>query len=312
MNKFEAFKNLLVSLEEKTCSKHILESIGSDLERNQIFDSMFQNYIMQRFREKIEPERLLNLINHLERSEYTQHLGVLVNNRLASNIIWGKKSFNYLVYLCQHDTRPSERYVLQELIKQLGHIRIDETIDIVNLITPQIGIDKYTLLLKILEEYTNITVTTGYVRNFNRLDVETQYLILISAIETGSKIFRNLINSMEVPLKICISQEIYKFKDESDFTKAIRSSELASSAFDCTNFNIFIEAYKEDIPLTLDCLYKKAEAEGQWNYLFILSHNKSKKELLKSLVKSHDNKIIDHFFLLYKNDPEVKHLVPFI
>ena len=310
MSKFEAFKGLLSSLEEKTCSKHILDSIGSDLERNQIFASMFETHLMQRFRENIEFEILLNLINHLERSEYTQHLSELVNKKIAADIVWGKKNFDYLIYLCQHDTRPPERYVLNELIKQLGLIRINEALDIVNIITPHIGIDKYTLLLKILEEgkgYIN-----GFVIILNRLDVETQYLVLISAIETGSKIFRNLIDSIDVPLKVCISQEIAKFKDESDFAKAIRNSKFSASVFDSTNFNLFIEAYKEELPLTLDCLYKKAEAEGLWNYLFLLSHNKSRKELLKSLVKSHDNKIIDHFFLLYRNDPEVKHLAPFI
>lgn len=310
MSKFEAFKNLLASLEEKTCSKHILESIGSDLERNQIFDSMFQNYIMQRFRENIEFERLLNLINHLERSQYTQHLGELVNKKIAADIVWGKKSFEYLVYLCQHDIRPSERYVLNELIKQLGLIRIDEALDIVNFITPRIGMDKWTLLLRILEE--NKGYINGYVIIFNRLAVEDQHLVLIRAIESGSNIFGNLIGSMSIHLKVLISEEINRLKDDAPFLQAIRNGKIAAWAYDSTNFNILIETYKNNIPLTLNHLYDRAEAEGRWNSLFLFSHNKSKRELLTSLVKSHDNQIIDYFFFLYKNDPEVKHLAPFI
>lgn len=110
-----------------------------------------------------------------------------------------------------------------------------------------------------------------------------------------------------------IISEIYHHGDESLFARALRKTHITIMSLEFSpELNSIIVACSKEMPETIEHLFKKAEFEKRYSYLLVVGSNKNKKDLLRSILKSGSREIIDKFFTIYKDHPEVKHLTVFL
>lgn len=305
------FERLLRVLEEAVVPHaHLKKLVKFVMHDNDYNVSLFDRYINLRLEKNIHPERLLNIAYHLEKNIVTQHLSERLNERLATSVVGDNKNYDQFYYMYRHDLR-QERKVLPPLIKRMAGLKIDILNKMAAEIGSNIGIDKHSILLQTME-------VGDYYRGLlhlmlaDQLPTEDQYQILLRALDKHSNVFFVLLEC-SIKLRVHISEGLVRDGDRDSFATAIRNSLFPISELETSySFNNMITTHNNDIPVTLTRLYAQAEKEERWEYLLKLGVNKNKKELLRSIVKSKDHEIIDKFFSLYKNCPEVKHLTPFI
>lgn len=311
MAKLSPFEKLIASLEAPVVSEERLEQLQKYAKESHIYSAFFESYIGRRIHENIHPERLLNIAYHMEWSESTYFLSVLVNRRLASCILYKNEGFDQLYFMYRHDKR-SERHVLKEVVKTLSNARPEESLKLLNIITPRIGIDKHLLLLRVMtvdEEYPNIR-RLGLME---KLDQNDQLLVWAKGIETNSSIIDFFDSSVESRLINYMTDQLNAHGDNHPLAQALMISNIPITKFEnCFQLNNTLVNCSNKIPQTIERLYRRAEQDGRYEYLLMLGSNKNKKELLRSIVKSKDHDLIDSFFRIYKDHPEVKHLTPFI
>jgi hypothetical protein len=215
------------------------------------------------------------------------------------------------IFMNRHDTR-TENHILESLIEHFSeYSNSNNWIELINKITPTVGFDKYTLILKLLE--------SGEFRSFRnlvlieKLPIEDQLLLIVRALEKDSIWFSRILDWTKGDARNLLSKSLVEDGDNDKFATALRNTSISIEKLEsCDSLNAFIEAHINDIPGTIARLYYRAEQEERWEYLLTLGSNKNKKELLRSIVKSKDQEMIDKFFSIYATHPEVKHLVPFL
>lgn len=272
--------------------------------------ALFDRYINRRLQENIHPERLLNIAYHLEKNILTQDFSERLNERVATRIAGDNKGYDQFYYMYRHDLR-KERNVLPPLIKRMAGLNIDLLSKMAGEIGSNIGIDKHSIILQTMEVGDNYRGLL-HLMIADQLPTEDQYQVLLRAIDKHSNVFFVLLEC-SVKLRTLISEGLTRDGDKDNFAIAIRNGAFPISVLETSfSFNLLITTHNDEIPVTIAQLYSQAEKEERWEYLLKLGANKNKKELLRSIVKSKDHQIIDKFFSLYKNSPEVKHLTPFI
>jgi hypothetical protein len=146
-----------------------------------------------------------------------------------------------------------------------------------------------------------------------KLPIEDQLLLIVRALEKDSIWFSRILDWTKGDARNLLSKSLVEDGDNDKFATALRNTSISIEKLEsCDSLNAFIEAHINDIPGTIARLYYRAEQEERWEYLLTLGSNKNKKELLRSIVKSKDQEMIDKFFSIYATHPEVKHLVPFL
>lgn len=311
MAKLSPFEKLIASLEAPVVSEERLKLLEKYADESHIYSAIFESYIGRRIHENIHPERLLNIAYHMEWSEKTHFLSVLVNRRLAACILYKNEGFDQLYFMYRHDLR-SERHVFGEMVRTLSNSRSEEAIRIINVMTPRIGIDKHLFLLRV------ITVDEDHpalrrLQIMDRLEIEDQFLVWAKGIENNSTIINYFNSGVEARMTQYMIENLLKHGDDSPLAKALISSNIPITKFEsCYQLNNILVACSKEIPQAIETLYRRAEQDGRYEYLIMLGTNKNKKELLRSIVKSKDHDLIDKFFFIYKDHPEVKHLTPFI
>jgi hypothetical protein len=311
------FYDYLLHFEINEASPESLANFTKLVELNKVFEYMFETYINQRLKENFHSQYLLNLIRNLEKSEKTSHLSKLVNERLVVFMTINRECFDHFYYLYRNEFR-KERNVLDALIENLGRTpqsRFEEMMQIIDLISPNIGIDKYSLILLIMESKGPGGKARRLLNSvvMGKLEVPDRYMVLVRAVEKHSSQVYDLQNALVAEFKVFVSNQFKTNKDQDVLALALQRCMLPiTQLYNCTFLNEVLYHNAENIPHTLDYLYHRAESENLWEYLLLLGVNKNKKELLQSIVKSKSHRLIDKFFLLYKNYPEVKHLAPFL
>jgi hypothetical protein len=311
MAKLSPFEKLIASLEVPVVPEEKLERLLEYAKESHIYSAIFESYIGRRIHENIHPERLLNIAYHMEWSEKTHFMSLLVNRRLAACILYKNEGYDQLYFMYRHDLR-SERHVFGEVVRTLSNASATEAIRIVDVITPRIGIDRHLFLLRV------ITVEDDYpslrrLQMMDKLELEDQFLIWAKGIENNSTIINYFNNGVDSKMTQYMIEQLIKSGDDSPMAKALIISNISITKFEsCHQLNNILVACSKQIPQTLEYLYRRAEMDGRYEYLLMLGANKNKKELLRSLVKSKDHDLIDRFFFLYKDCPEVKHLTPFL
>ena len=148
----------------------------------------------------------------------------------------------------------------------------------------------------------------------SNLSLEDRYKLLIQSLEINNvDVFLSLEEDMvDANFLGMVMNNCHLNKDQDPLAIAIRNSNIDISIFESLNYlnNIFI-VYGRDLPQTVDFLFEKAKQAGLWYYVLELGLFKPKKELLRSIVQSKDQQLIEKFFALYNADPEVKHLTIF-
>lgn len=310
MSKYSQFEDLLKELEMSFDPDRNLKPLYKFLKNDNVFVPLFESYITKRLENNINPERLLNLAYHCERSLDTQHLSDKINKKLSSRIIQDQENYDQFLYMYKHDTRV-ERNVLKGVLERLKYANANELAETAEKISPYIGVDKHALMLRVLEHDSEIR-NLANLMIVERLKVEDQYGLLKCALENNSKIFVKAFDWAS-DLHTYLSDQVQKEGDQEPFIMALANSTIPIAQIQTgTLLNDIFTTFALYIPNTLDKLCLRAEKEEQWEYLLTLGVNKNKKDLLRSIVKAKDQKLIDKFFSLYKSCPEVKHLVPFM
>jgi hypothetical protein len=303
-------ERFLRTLEEVVVPHSELKKLVKFLMHSDNSNMVFDDYIVRRLKENIHPERLLNIAYHLEKNEVTQHLSERLNDRLAYRIVGDDKNYDQFYFMYRHDLR-QERKVLPPLIRRMAGLRIEILSKMAGEIAPNIGTDKHSLILQTLEVGDHHRGLL-HLMIADQLPTEDQYQVLLRALDKHSNVFFILLES-SIKLRVFISEGLTRDGDRDSFATTIRNSVFPITSLETSfSFNNMIETHSDDIPATIARLYVRAEQEERWEYLLKLGVNKNKKELLRSIVKSKDHELINRFFSLYKNSPEVKHLTPFI
>jgi len=306
-----SFESILRTLEDPMVADAQLKKFVYKFVKNDnVYRPLFEAYVSRRLHENVHPDRLLNIAYHLEKSEETQYLSEILNNRLFHSLSSENKNFDQFYFMCRHDLR-KERHILTDLFSRLASMRVDDSIKLIETIAPNIGLNKHELIFQMLEHGIDNNRLLHLILA-DRLPVEDQFEVMLRAIDKHSNVFFVMLESSSL-LRGLIHDNLHKNKDKDRFAISIMNSMLHITKFESSySFNDIIELHSKDIPEVLARLYVRAEQEERWEYLLKLGANKNKKELLRSIVKSKDHELIDKFFFLYKNYPEVKHLTPFI
>lgn len=311
MFKYSKFDNLLKELEASYSPDRDLKRFYKYLENDNVYVPLFTGYVIKRLEENIHPERLLNLAYHMERSADTQHLSKKINDRLASRIVKDQENYDQFLFMHKHDTRV-ERNVLKSLIEQLKYASAEELTQVATKIEPYIGVDRHTLILRVLEHESEMRNLSNLFM-MERLQPDDQYMVLVRALENNSKIFIKAFDWGNNKFHTSFSEKLSKVGDQDQLITALSNTTIPISEIQTSPILSNILVFRaQNIPNTIDKLYKRAEEEEEWEFVLALGTNKNKKDLLRSLIKAKDQKLIDRFFALYKSCPEVKHLVPFM
>lgn len=312
MAKLTKFDTLLREFESASMPKKFIGQLRDYLKNDNVYHPVFEAYVSTRLRDNIHPEKLLNMAYNLERDDKTSYLSRTVNRQVADHMILKKECFDQFYFMCRHDTR-SDNHILNTFLSQFND-RIgysDTSIDLLEKIAPHIGTDKHSLILKMMGNDTFGNLLN--MRVMNKMTAEDQYTLMIRAMEAHNANFVSMIEWGKGDVHDHIKELLLKNGDNDQFATALRNTLIPIDQLESSfKLSRMLELYSDNIPGTLARLYYRAEQENRWEYLLLLGVHKNKKEVLRSIIKAKDQELIDRFFSLYKNSPEVKHLVPFM
>lgn len=298
-------------MEEPTVSKKQLDQLCDYLKNDNVYHPVFESYVSRRLHVNIHPEKLLNMAYHLEKNDKTKYLSKTLNRQVVTHMLLKDECIDQFIFMNRHDLR-KDNHILESLIDHFSEYSDSKKwIDLVDRLTPTIGMDKYDFILRLLE--------SGEFRSFRnlvlveKLSTEDQLFLLSRTLEKDSVWFSKVMGWIKVDAQMLLADSIVKNGDQDKFAVALRNTSLSIEELEsCIFLQSFIGNHINDMPGTIARLYYRAEQEGRWEYLLTLGANKNKKELLRSIVKSKDQEMIDKFFSIYATHPEVKHLVPFM
>lgn len=312
MAKLSKFDTLLREFESATMPKKYIGQLRKYLENDNLYHPLFESYVSARLRDNVHPERLLNMAYNLEKDDNTRYLSKTVNRQVAESMLLKRESFDQFYFMCRHDTR-IDNHILSSFLDHFNdRIGYSETsLGLLDKIAPHVGMDKHALILKMMggETFGNIR----NMRVMSKMSAEDQYTLMIRAMEVHNSNFTTMVEWGKGDVHDLIKEALQKNGDNDPFAIALRKTLIPITELESSyKLSRMLELYSDYIPETLDSLYYRADQENRWEYLLLLGAHKNKKEVLRSIVRSKDQELIDKFFYLYKNSPEVKHLVPFL
>jgi len=312
MAKLSKFDTLLREFESATMPKKYIGQLRKYLENDNLYHPLFESYVSARLRDNVHPERLLNMAYNLEKDDNTRYLSKTVNRQVAESMLLKRESFDQFYFMCRHDNR-IDNHILSSFLDHFNdRIGYSETsLGLLDKIAPHVGMDKHALILKMMggETFGNIR----NMRVMSKMSAEDQYALMIRAMEVHNSNFTTMVEWGKGDVHDLIKEALQKNGDNDPFAIALRNTLIPITELESSyKLSRMLELYSDYIPETLDGLYYRADQENRWEYLLLLGAHKNKKEVLRSIVRSKDQELIDKFFYLYKNSPEVKHLVPFL
>ena len=292
--------------------KKYIGQLRKYLENDNLYHPLFESYVSARLRDNVHPERLLNMAYNLEKDDNTRYLSKTVNRQVAESMLLKRESFDQFYFMCRHDNR-IDNHILSSFLDHFNdRIGYSETsLGLLDKIAPHVGMDKHALILKMMggETFGNIR----NMRVMSKMSAEDQYALMIRAMEVHNSNFTTMVEWGKGDVHDLIKEALQKNGDNDPFAIALRNTLIPITELESSyKLSRMLELYSDYIPETLDGLYYRADQENRWEYLLLLGAHKNKKEVLRSIVRSKDQELIDKFFYLYKNSPEVKHLVPFL
>lgn len=315
MNIKNNFNEILSEFEANVAAPEVLEDFVNILQTNRMaFEYLFETYVNKRIKNNVSYFNLLNLIFNLECHKESEYLSELLNKQLIAGI-FRQESLDIFCKLYKYDFR-TDRHIIKTLVEQIAKCTIDTAMLLINRMPTDI-IDRYELILNVLEvdKRSRILLPTHFLNQFSH---EERYLLLVKALTCQKKIFDVLVFQIGVmtwshDFEKFLLDKLGKNKDEDSLAIALRyyNVDISIIAGNSFLFKILLDN-KDNIPETIDRIYYRAKECHCYQLLLLLGVNKNKKELLKDIISSKDNKLLNEFFLVYGKYPEVKHLAPFL
>jgi hypothetical protein len=239
MFKLPKFEVLLRELEGTTASKKQLDKLREFLKNDNVYNPIFESYVSRRVHENIHPEKLLNMAYHMEKDEKTKYLSRSINRQVVSHMLLKNEGVDQFIFMNRHDTR-TENHILESLIEHFSeYSNSNNWIELINKITPTVGFDKYTLILKLLE--------SGEFRSFRnlvlieKLPIEDQLLLIVRALEKDSIWFSRILDWTKGDARNLLSKSLVEDGDNDKFATALRNTSISIEKLEsCDSLNAFI------------------------------------------------------------------------
>jgi hypothetical protein len=278
------------------------------------FAGIFTGWVHRRLREGISKLGLLTLIHHFDadRNPELGSLSAIINSVIIGNIILRKNSHEYFFYLIRYDRRKKSN-LLKETLQHLTHIRIGEALPLIKEIAVCLNRPFEEMMVDFLEEKTEARSLSNML-SLNSLEAEEQIRVIAAACKFSKMIFDDLVLALDqINLLNFAIDRAHDMGGADELSQALLVTEISIERLEKSqHLTNFLVGAAQSITPTIKHLLKRAEFEERWNYVLKLASGFHKKEILRILLKAKDPILIDKFFFLYKDYPEVKNLTPFL
>jgi hypothetical protein len=276
----------------------------------------FEQFILTRLNEDIPPHLMLNIVRNIICYDNFQELQLALNNIIVTSYLANKKYEEHFLYLLKYDKRKISN-ICSTTMWHLQFLNRSDAIKHINYIVEKTNIDYYYLLIKLMESYEeapNIKIAL-FLDDF---ELEQRYRILISALKYNSdKVFFPLITNMDdCGFSDLIKSKLYQEGDSNYFASLLRDTSICieprASQTHMSHLINILHSVQERIPNTINALFQKSKEKKYWNFIMHLAVCLPKKEVLKAILQSDNQILIETFYKKYANDPAIRGLMPFI
>lgn len=206
--------------------------------------------------------------------------------------------------------------IVNRVIYHVSHeYRIEKALPLLKNLSEDTSIKYQTLLLLLGEQYYVRGDKVRVLLMIDALDYSDRYELLAVSLYKDSSIFVEVQETFsEDQFREYVQKHI---TDDDTLCSTIRTNECAGSLCKASRLGshqllrVLIES-ASTIPKTLEHLLKTATDCSYFDIVIQLGCCFPKKRILEIIASQNDPNLIDKFFFLYKDYPEVKKLAPFI
>jgi hypothetical protein len=276
----------------------------------------FEKYLIKRLQENIAPQLLLNIMKNVVCYSNFAELDIAFNNFIVTNYLGSYKYKEYVYYLLKYDRRPINS-ICATLMWHLQFRNRSEALEEIKTLSKESNIEYFYLVMKLMEAYQEAPNIKNALL-IDDLDVDSRYQLLLNSVRFISyPAFYALVSNMnDYDFSLYLKRKLYDEGDSNLFLRLLCDSKVSLEVnppqTDISNLcAIFLEV-KDKIPNTIKTLFEKAKTKEYLNFLLNFSDLFSKKDVLKVLLASNEQHLIDTFYRKHKEDSTIKGLLPFI
>lgn len=271
----------------------------------------FERYLLKRMDEKFPKENFLHILRNT--FLHFQDLNKAAVSLIVNKYLTGHHYADYFYYLIKRDYRP-EGSILVTTMWHLQYLLRQDALNEVSLIADKTGMDVCLLLMRLMEAYQEAPSIKRALL-VDDLDPYTRYGVMCAALRYQSTaVFDTLAENLSDSSFARILKERIRTNGDHDLLMLL----LQSGKFNIAPFPMFKQFNQilfdccDFIPKTIGFLFAKAEKEKCWELIIQMAVCFPKKDVLRVLIRAGDPILVDKFFFLYKNYPDVKNLTPFL
>jgi hypothetical protein len=305
-----ALENKLASrsLREKVVEEHTASGVLAEYE--------FEVYLHSRLSQNIEDEKFTNIVQNIYvYGDLRRLLGEKLADFMSSEYLKGnfvhyfqKMAFAFpndfglllahrTVYHISHNYNQSDMVAKTRVLAQHTDYTLSWLMTILGTHCIERG-DKFKFLLLL-----------------DHLELSERYDLLVESSRTHNMVFSEMEDALGDGRFFDYVNE--QMTDESSLCKAIRSiytmhNSSLSKLEQSINLRRLLFNNPEKIPQTLEHVLQLATTSERYDIVIQLCSCFPKKRILGILTAHGDPNLVDKFFFLYKNYPEIKRLAPFI
>lgn len=309
MEKFEKF---IAGFEWPTASPEditeLIETIPTPW-----FEGIFRSWIGKRLREGISKPALLQYITWSTKLPELRVIGSLVNDVVIGDVLLRHQHHDYLYYILNYEKRTDGSSMMVRLSRNMGPFRMEDSLQLARDISNNTNYKYHEVILEVLQNRTDSHMLNNMI-TMSKLTPEDQLQIIALACLKNSFVFKDLVLSLENDvLKHAVHYQSHSIPGEDKMVHALLHTELGIPVLEERHqLTTYLLQVGPAVPYLIKHLMDRAEKEERWNYVLKLAGAYNKKESLRILLRSKDPILIDKFFFLYKDYPEVQNLTPFL
>jgi hypothetical protein len=307
----------LYSLENKLASRSLREKVVEEHTASGVLaEYEFEVYLHSRMSQGIEKEKFINIVQNIYvYGDLRRLLGEKLADMMSTEYLKG----NFLDYFQSISNTFSSDFALLVLHRTTYHISHNysnhEMLERAKELATDSGFRLPPLLcllgIHCLERGDKIKLLLL----IDQMELAERYDLLVEACRSNNKIFREMEDALGDGRFFDYVNE--RMQDDSDFCQAIQSiSQMNSSSLSylesSINMRRLLFQNPEKMPVTLEHVLQLAQAAQRYDIVIQLGSCLPKRKILRILTAHGDLNLIDKFFFLYKNYPEIKKLAPFI
>lgn len=313
--------DLFYQLEGERISSRRRNELAYDLvARGILVENEFTNYLRYRLSNGMTLISFHNLIeNVFGYSSINSIVGDAFVDLLSSAYLKG----NFLPYFqhiisCHHknDVSDPNRLVILDILMRIVHRTIYHISHDYNLIealqrcmdlSKETSISYPNVLFWLGEQYYKKGDRVHNLLMIDSLELPDRYNLLAIAVKSNSQVAQDLEESLAEDKFFEYAQEV--IHDEDHLCKSIRSINLRLRG---NHLKRLLTQSPQRIPKTLNHILEVAVNNLDFDIVIQLGSCFPKKKILEIITAQNDYELLDKFFFLYKDYPEIKKLAPFI